>query len=453
MLEPARHVDVVVVGASIAGLAAAQLLVGAGVQTVVLEARAHPGGRLRTDRTDGFRLDRTGRPILVSHRDVRHFPGLDGLALRPFARGAMVYGDGRLHHVGEPIHARRTAGAHTAVRALARVPRPYRPSARFTTAVGHPMARARIGAALARLAATPDDRLLTRPERPVAQALAARGLSDGAVGGFLRPLLSALLSDPQLTTSSRCADLALAAFARGRLCLPAGGADALPGLLVSALPPGTVHTGVRVTTVSTTRVTTAEHGEIRCAAVLLATGARSAAELLPGLRVPSSHPVTVLHHAADQPPSAGRALLLDADDSGPVAHTAVTSEIDPSRAPAGRTLVSSTVLAAPEPGLDRAVRAQLGRLYDTSADHWELLAVHHDPEATDAMPPPHDRHRPVRLLSGLYVCGEHRDTSTLQGALRSAQRAADALLADFGTLPNRTPIPPGQEPEPLQAAA
>ncbi len=57
--------------------------------------------------------------------------------------------------------------------------------------------------------------------------------------------------------------------------------------------------------------------------------------------------------------------------------------------------------------------------------------MHHTPEAVPAMRPPHDLRRPVRLLAGLYVCGDHRDTSTLQGALHSAHRAATAILADL----------------------
>ncbi|MFB7734297.1 oxidoreductase, partial [Streptomyces sp. NPDC056112] len=32
----------------------------------------------------------------------------------------------------------------------------------------------------------------------------------------------------------------------------------------------------------------------------------------------------------------------------------------------------------------------------------------------------------------LYVCGDHRDTSTVQGALHSAHRAAAAILGDLG---------------------
>lgn len=53
------------------------------------------------------------------------------------------------------------------------------------------------------------------------------------------------------------------------------------------------------------------------------------------------------------------------------------------------------------------------------------------------MPAPHDLRRQVRLLSGLYVCGDHRDTSTVQGALSSGRRAAYAILADLGVRPDQ----------------
>jgi hypothetical protein len=95
-------------------------------------------------------------------------------------------------------------------------------------------------------------------------------------------------------------------------------------------------------------------------------------------------------------------------------------------------LISSTVLGPPQDGIDAAVRIHLSRLYGMSTRRWETLAVHHAPEAVPAMRPPHDLRRPVRLLAGLYVCGDHRDTSTVQGALHSAHRAASAVLADLG---------------------
>ena len=42
--------------------------------------------------------------------------------------------------------------------------------------------------------------------------------------------------------------------------------------------------------------------------------------------------------------------------------------------------------------------------------------------------PPTDFQRPVRLSQGLYVCGDHRDSATLDGALKSGRRAAEAIL-------------------------
>ncbi|MFJ4482068.1 NAD(P)/FAD-dependent oxidoreductase [Streptomyces longwoodensis] len=464
MLQPAYQADVVVVGAGVAGLSAAHRLISAGVTTAVLEAAPCVGGRMSTEKVDGFRLDRIGQLLSTAYPELALSPALSALALRSFAPGVLLHSDGRHHRAGAQPGAGGARGALHAVRALASAPRPSglprpaglprprtgpprpaapyggsgvpgpvpAPKARPGAPLGTAVDQARLAGALTRLATTPVERLLRRPELPAGQALAARGLPAGTIDGFLRPLLAALLCDPELSTSSRCADLALRAFAAGRLCVPEGGADVLPELLARALPPGTVHTGVRVTSVATDTVTTAEHGEFRCRAVLVATDAMAAAELLPGLRVPDFHPVTVVHHTTDEPPATGGSLLLDADRGGPVAHTAVVSEVDPSRAPAGRALVSSTVLGAPPADVDTAVRIHLARLYGVPTGRWETLAVHHTPRAVPAMRPPHDLRRPVRLLAGLYVCGDHRDTSTVQGALHSAHRAARALLADLG---------------------
>ncbi|MFJ1591075.1 FAD-dependent oxidoreductase [Kitasatospora albolonga] len=471
MRSTAHHADVIIIGAGIAGLSAAHLLTRAGVGVSVLEAAPTVGGRLVTREVDGFRLDLLGPLLCASWPELTGTPGLGAPELREFAPGVLVHSEGRRHRTADLRSARgalravrtRSSAPHLApggsgsdLRLVSRAGLGGRGAEPGTTGVkstglrsaglrstglrnsrtvSDAIDRARLGAALSRLAATPTARLLARPERTALAALTAGQMPARTVDGVLRPLLSALLGDPGLTTSSRCADLALRDYARGGLCVPAGGSGTLPDLLAAALPPGTVRTGVHVTAAGITTVRTKEHGELGCRSLLLATGAGAAAELLPGLRVPAFRPVTVLHHTAPVPPPTGRSLVLDGDRSGPVAYTAVMSEVDPSRAPEGRTLVTSTVLGTPPPDLDRSVRTHLARLYGTPTDDWELLAAHHDPEAVPAMEAPHDPHRPVRVLAGLYVCGDHRDTSTVQGALHSGRRAAEAILTDLGVRP------------------
>jgi predicted NAD/FAD-dependent oxidoreductase len=95
------------------------------------------------------------------------------------------------------------------------------------------------------------------------------------------------------------------------------------------------------------------------------------------------------------------------------------------------------VLGAEEAGLgstiERLVRARLGKLYRSNTDRWEPLAAYSIPHALPSMAAPHPLRRRVRLEPGRYVCGDHRDTSSIQGALVSGRRAAVAILTDLAT--------------------
>jgi hypothetical protein len=81
------------------------------------------------------------------------------------------------------------------------------------------------------------------------------------------------------------------------------------------------------------------------------------------------------------------------------------------------------------------VRSALARLHGTDTTGWELVATYDLPHALPGMPAPHRFAGPVRISTSagpVYVAGDHRDTSSLQGALVSGRRAARAVLEDLG---------------------
>ncbi len=407
----------IVVGAGLAGLSAARHLSSAGLEVVVLESSGVVGGRLRTDRVDGFTLDRGFQTFNTAYPEPRRLLDLAALDLCEFAPGVLVCCRGERHRVAAP---RR---------------RPQEVFGTLRAPIGSATDKVRLLTMFGLLATTPASRLLMAAETSTLDAFAGRGLSPMVIERFLRPFLSGLCHESELATSSRYADLALRSFWRGRRGVPRAGIAAIGRQLAASLPPGTVHTNVEVLSVSADRVATSE-GEIRARAVVVATDPATAVRLLPGLREPATHPVTTYYHVASAATPLGEpTLVVDGERHAPVASTIPISLAAPSYAPPGQVLVASTVLGRCDGDPMRAepaVRARLAQLYDVGRGALAPLAAYHLPAAVPAMPPPHNFRRPVRLVEGLYVCGDHRDSSSMQGAMVSGRRAAAAALVDVG---------------------
>jgi len=399
--------EVVVVGAGLAGLACARHLSRAGVEVTVLEAEDVVGGRVRTDVVDGMLLDRGFQVHNTGYPEAQRVLDHEALDLRTFTAGALIrYGD-RLHRVGDPRKAPTWAPG----------------------TVLSPIGSLKDKVLIAKLAAEAGlhspDTLLYRPETTTYDALRARGLSDTVIDRFFRPFLSGVFLEDRLSTSSRFFDLVWRSFVRGSQCVPAGGMGAMPAQLARGLD---VRLATPVDRVAAREVRTG--GELLTPrAVVVATAAPAAGRLLPGLDVPAGSSVTTHYHLASEPPVREPAIVLDGEGSGPVANTVVLTNAAPSYAP-GRHLISSSVVSgdASEP----AVRAHLSRLYGVDTAGWEHVAGYDVRDALPVQGPPMGRFRKaVRLEPGLYVCGDHRDSSSIQGALVSGRRAATAVLAEL----------------------
>ena len=100
-----NDLDVVIVGAGLAGLACATTLHDAGAAVRVLEAGDRAGGRVRTDAVDGFLLDRGFQVLLTAYPEAHRQLGLDALELRRFEPGARVQLGARSSVIADPFRA------------------------------------------------------------------------------------------------------------------------------------------------------------------------------------------------------------------------------------------------------------------------------------------------------------------------------------------------------------
>jgi len=403
-------VEVIVVGGGLSGLLCARELRRAGYATRVLDAADAPGGRVRTDVVDGFRCDRGFQLLNPAYPAVRRHVDAAALDLRRFDRGVQVLTGGGLATLADPVR-------HPALL-----------SATLRSGYLRPRELARLGAWLAP-ALGPVDRLLAGPDTTVTSSL-----DDARVEGRLRrevlePFLSGVLAEDTGDSSATFVRLLLRSFVRATPAVPAGGMQALPDQLARG---STVTTGVRVTRVRTEAGGVAVEGDLalRARAVVVAADPVGAAALL-GLPRPRTGGLRTWWFTVEEPPSDPRGpSLLRVDGrgrgAGPVVNTVVMSNAAPSYAPPGRHLVQATTLLPTDAG-EQEVRRHLAALWGVPTDGWAVVTCHDVPAALPHVAPPLRLRRPAALGDGIFVAGDHRETSSIQGALVSGARAAAAV--------------------------
>jgi phytoene dehydrogenase-like protein len=404
--------DVVVVGGGLAGLVCARDLADAGVESRVLEASDGLGGRVRTDLVDGYLLDRGFQILLTAYPQVGTRLDLHGLELARFQPGADIRLGDRFHRVGDPLR------------------RPGDLVSTLAAPVGTLADKLRVARLVADVRTHPVAELLRRPDRSTADRLAAAGFTDRMVESFWRPLFAGIQLDPELEVSARRFDVILRMLATGATGVPRRGMGAIPAQVAAGLPDGWVELGAEVAAVDGTGVDLADGRRVGARAVVVATEGPVAHRLLgPRVADPGSRAAACCWFSSSAPPRVGAVLMLDGTASGPAANVVVMSQVSPSYAPEGRSLIAAAVPGpgALAPDLTERVRTQLARWFGSTTAEWDHLRTDVIPHGQPAQAPPFHPKQRVALGEGVFVCGDHRDTASLQGAMFSGERTASAV--------------------------
>lgn len=404
--------DIVIVGAGLAGLTAARVLEQSGYSPVILEASDGVGGRVRSDEVDGFILDRGFQVLLTGYPEIHRHLDLSALDLRAFEPGAVVWRDGRGHVVGDPLRRPRTL-----------------PQTAFAP-IGSIKDKALVALMRLRLVRADPRALLRGDDIPTATALRAAGYSSRIIERFFRPLIGGIQLDPALSTSRRMFDVIMRTLATGDSVVPAHGMGAITDQLARSLHSTAIHLHTEVSSVSSGRVTLSDGRSLSTRVVIVATEGPVAARLL-GLPVPGSNAAGCVWFAADSAPVESAHVILDGSGQGPVLNVAVMSNVSPRYAPPGKHLIAAAIPGTCDGNLESVAREQLRGWWGPVVDTWTHLRTDRIPHGQPRQTPPFSPRKRISLGNGLYVCGDHRDTASIQGAMFSGRRCAEQVMHDM----------------------
>lgn len=400
--------DVAVVGAGLAGLSAARLLGERGLDAHVFEASDGVGGRVRTDEHEGFLLDRGFQVLLTAYPELRTQFDVNALDLRAFDPGALVWLERRGYVVSDPFR-RPTTTLSTA-----------------TAPIGSLTDKIRIAGLRYRLRRGDAADLLRGDDITTGQMLRETGFSTRMLQRFFIPLIGGIQLDPELTASRRMFDIVFRMLSEGDAAVPARGMGCIPAQLAARLPEGSVHVSSPVTAVDGGGVIVGAQHRVRARAVLVATEGPAAAALT-GLPLVTSRSVSCVYFATDRPPTDSKLIVLDGTARGPVLNIAVMSNISPHYAPSGQHLVAAAIPGVVDGDLEHEAREQLAGMFGPSVTSWRHLRTYRIAHGQPDQSPPFSPKKAVHLRENIFVAGDHRDTASIQGALFSGRRSAEAI--------------------------
>ena len=264
--------------------------------------------------------------------------------------------------------------------------------------------------------------------------LRKRGFSQSMIDRFFHPLFSGIFLENDLRTNERMFRFVFRMMSEGDMVLPKDGIAAAPRFLADILGDERIHlnTDAEVLDEQTLRIA----GQDKTFdAIVHAYNPR---------RTESKRHVWTLHFGASKSPFSSNHIMLNGDvktQNQLIAHIAVPSDVQPSYAPNGRSLVTVTIvgetaealgLTSAEEVLDVATK-ELRSWFGPDVDGCKNLAIQHIEHALPEV-------GAGTALSGLpsttekaFDCGDHTVHGSVEGALLSAEKTSQRIIEAFAS--------------------
>lgn len=409
-MSPAR---IVIIGAGVSGLIAAQHLEAAGYQPIILESTDRVGGRVKTDQVEGFACDHGFQVLLTAYREAQHYLSYSQLNLSTFRPGAVVFRDGK----GLPIVD------------------PLREPTQLLAALLSPVASLKDKFLTWRLQrelrAQKPEELFAKDNQPTTrQFLQQYGFSDRYIQAFFEPFFGGIFLENDLQTPAPMLRFVFKMFAEGHAAVPAGGMEAIPRALQAELQRTAFRFMTKAEAIIDNKIRTQNGEDIRFDALIIATDPRHIIPQLAGQSQPY-HATTTLYYRSRGEVLPQRLIALVEDAKSVVNNFCELASLDAGYTSAGEQLVSVTLKdISTEQNAEEAVARELRRI--TGKADWELtpLARYDIPHALPQLDHLTYDFNPTqsRLNDQVFLAGDHLLFGSLDAAMRSGRRAAEGVM-------------------------
>lgn len=430
--------NVAIVGGGLAGLAAARTLHKSDVNCIVFEASDSLGGRVRSEKIDGVTIDNGLQTFNSWYPAVKEIlqPGeYAALGIRYFQPAIQTLTDDGLALICDPIRAPHL------------IPNLMRSKARSALSFRDLLALRRWLKSELSHRSSLELRSIKQKhideDVKTCESLDQRGVHRRTRAVAIDPLLRAFLFDVESESSAIFAKWMVATMLRGNLAVLENGMGELSAAL-ARVPGAEFRLNSPVTALEEdgdgVRVTVNEAETEHFSHVIVAVDPRRESELLGSPEVPTTS-VSSWWFVSDEPVMDEGLLTVDGTRKTPITSATEVTAAAPSYAP-GKHLVAANHVhprsSNPAEGPSVAeVQCGLGSLFGVDSSGWELVK---EQRFIDAIPLilPQSLQRIGKELgerelqgSRIALAGAQHATPSIDGVLRSGQRAANHVIAQL----------------------